>query len=163
MSDMATIVLSDVEERHGSNDKGPWTKYSLKDGNGQVVGSTFAAPIGDAAKSLIGQRIVAVLAPARDPKFPPTVTAIRPAPEEEASSNGKAELSKEEWLLKDRAADKRACIAIAASSLTHTLKSEPSEEDLRAFAGRVLRMAQIFADAVARQRGIDIDAETPIG
>jgi len=52
-------------------------------------------------------------------------------------SSGGDGMSKDEWARKDSAADKRACIAIAVSALTHTMPSEPTEEDLRAFIQRV--------------------------
>ena len=155
---MTVVILSDVEEFAGSNDKGPWLKYTLKDGNGQAVGATFSSELGVTAKALIGERVELELKPSNNPKYAPTVTAIRAAVA--ASQNGDG-MSKEEWLLKDRAGDKRACIAIAVSALTHTLKSEPTPEQLQEFTARVLRMAQIFSDAVARERGIDPNAGVP--
>lgn len=54
-----------------------------------------------------------------------------------AVSQGSDGMSKEEWARKDSAADKRACIAIAVSALTHTMTSDPTPEDLRVFAERV--------------------------
>ncbi len=160
MSEATVVVLSNVEEKHGSNEKGPWTKYTLKDGNGQTVGGTFSAPLGDAAKSLIGQRVEVDLKPPRDPKFSPDVLAVRPAPPESSKNGDSPGLSKEEWRLKDKASDKRACIAIAAGSLTHTLPSSPTQDQLAEFTKRVLYMAQLFSDAVVRERG-DTPAEVP--
>lgn len=70
-------------------------------------------------------------------------------------------MSKEEWRAKDRAADKRACIAIAAGALTHTIPGQPDDEALKSFAARTLRVAQVFADAVERERGGNPDNRIP--
>ena len=79
MSDSITSVLGDVEKFTGSNDRGAWTKYTLKDPNGKALGVTFDVPLGDAAESLIGKTVEVDLKPASNPKYAPTATAIRPA------------------------------------------------------------------------------------
>lgn len=151
MSDTVTVVLSDVERKDGSNDKGPWTKFSLRDGNGKIVGATFAAALGDAAQSLVGERVQVDLEPARDPKFAPTVKAIRPAPPEQAEQNGAGDkMSKEEWRAKDLAAHKRATIAIASSAFIPELHSASSKEDITSYAARVLALARHFYDETTR-------------
>lgn len=70
------------------------------------------------------------------------------------SSDHKSEsaLTKEQWRAKDRAADKRACIAIAASALapiaSSLIPANPSDDEIAAYGAKVIRLAQMFADAV---------------
>ncbi len=61
-------------------------------------------------------------------------------------------MSKEEWARKDRAADLRACIAIAAGALQHTMKSEPEDADLNEFTRRVLFVGRQFHNMVTSER-----------
>lgn len=151
MPDMAVVVLSEVEEFQGSNEKGPWVKFTLKDGNGQVVGATFDAALGAAAKGLIGQRVEVDTKPATNPKYAPTVTAVRKAVEKtEANPEG---LTKDEWRAKDRAADKRACIAIAAAQVTALWDKMPEpEQTLAQLEERTLFLAQRYFENVQLQR-----------
>lgn len=61
-------------------------------------------------------------------------------------------MTKDEWARKDRAADLRACIAIAAGALQHTVKSEPTNDDLSEFAQRTLFVARQFHNVVTFER-----------
>jgi hypothetical protein len=165
---VTAVVLSEVERFDGTSKASgkPFTKFTLKDGNGEVLGNTFNKALGDAAMSLKGQRVDVDTKPAQG-DFPPEVTAIRPAVEEPATS-GDERMSKEEWRAKDRRADKRACIAIAASSMQHTLKSEPTPADLKLFVERVLVMARLFntevqAEFIHALEDAGIDGANPDG
>ncbi len=61
-------------------------------------------------------------------------------------------MTKDEWAAKDRAADLRACIAIAAGALQHTMPSSPSTEDLNTFTSNVLNVARQFHGVVTGER-----------
>lgn len=76
-------------------------------------------------------------------------------PDTAAFKNGSEGMSKEEWARKDRAADLRACIAIVAGALQHTVKSEPTNDDLNEFATRVLFVARQFHGVVWSERAED--------
>jgi len=69
-------------------------------------------------------------------------------------------LSKDEWARKDSAADKRACIAIAVSALTHTMPSDPTTEDLGKFIGRVKYLSREWHVQVEAVRSGD-DSDVP--
>lgn len=73
----------------------------------------------------------------------------RSTPDSAPSGEG---MSKDEWARKDRAGDLRACIAIAAGSLQHTLKSEPEDADLNEFVRRTLLVARQFHGVVSSER-----------
>lgn len=76
----------------------------------------------------------------------PDATAGRAAP---GTDGG---MSKEEWAAKDRAADLRACINTAAGTLQHTLKPEPTDEDLNEYVRRVLFVARQLHSVVQFER-----------
>ncbi len=61
-------------------------------------------------------------------------------------------MTKDEWAAKDRAADLRACIAIAAGALQHTMPSQPTHEDLNAFVANTLVAARQFHGVVTAER-----------
>ncbi len=70
-----------------------------------------------------------------------------------AAKDGSGEaLSKEEWRRKDSAADLRACIAISAGVLTHTMPSEPTSEQLKTVIANVLNMATAWHRVVSAER-----------
>lgn len=70
-------------------------------------------------------------------------------------SDSKDGMTKEEWARKDRAGDLRACIAIAAGALQHTVKSEPSNDDLNEFVARTLVVARQWHNIVTFERAGD--------
>ena len=102
--------------------------------DGQQVRSLWINAEGEAAASSAVETVQTRSTPAAAPK---------------AQGDG---LSKEEWARKDRAADLRACIAIASSALQHTVKSEPSDADLNEFARRTLFVARQFHGVVSGER-----------
>ena len=61
-------------------------------------------------------------------------------------------MTKDEWAAKDRAADLRACIAIAAGALQHSVPSAPTDADLNDFARRALFVARQFHGVVTAER-----------
>lgn len=69
-----------------------------------------------------------------------------------ATVRGSDPMSKEEWARKDSAAHRRACIAIAVSALQHTMPSDPSEEDLAKFLGRVSALSLAWHRVVLAER-----------
>lgn len=112
---MPDVILSEVEEFAGSNDKGPWVKYTLKDTGGRAVAATFSAELGNVAKGLIGNAVTIETKPASNPKYAPTLVNI------EASSNGgftPPEPAKPAALGgdKDRLIVRQACIKAAAAA-----------------------------------------------
>ena len=111
---MSEVLLTEVEEFAGSNDKGPWLKYTLKDAQGQAVAATFDSQLGMVAKSLVGSPVAVTTRPASNPKYAPTLLTI------EASANGSftppPEPSHRPVLGgdKDRAISRLACLKAAA-------------------------------------------------
>lgn len=68
-----------------------------------------------------------------------------PAPSSDA-------MSKEEWRAKDDAIHYMACIKTAAAALTHTMPSEPSNEDLNKFLERTWWLAHAWHRTVLAKR-----------
>ena len=130
--DTLTIVLSDVEEISGSNAKGPWTKFNFKDGNGEIAGSTFSEGVGDIGKTLIGERVLLNLEPARDPKYAPTVKAVKAAPKPEPVSTGPSAAGSGDvdWDAKERRSYHSKAWAQAISASQHTAKSTETAKDI---------------------------------
>jgi hypothetical protein len=155
MSEMTVVVLSDVDV-YDPSDK-DWKKYSAKDGNQTVVGNTFNDGIGALLQQHKGQRVELDLKPASNPKYPPTITAVRAAVDKPEESE---EMSKEDWRAKDRAADRRACLAIASAAVTANWERwpEPAAAAMEEYKQRTLWLAQVFMDAVNRERGEEPDA-----
>ena len=142
---MPEALLTDVEEFAGSNDKGPWLKYTLKDGQGQAIAATFDSQLGAVAKSLIGSLVVVTTKAASNPKYAPTLVSI------EASANGAFTPPPEPAHKpvvggdKDRAIARMACLKAASERQVFS-----SEED---WALEVMRAAARFEQWVYR----DID------
>lgn len=146
---MPEVLLTDVEEFAGSNDKGPWLKYTLKDGQGQAIAATFDSQLGMVAKSLIGGPVVVTTKPASNPKYAPTLVTI------EASANGGFTPPHEPAHKpvtggdKDRAIARMACLKAAAELVASHQAVRPSEDSALA----VMKAAQRFETWVYR----DID------
>lgn len=64
-------------------------------------------------------------------------------------------MSKEEWRAKDRAADKRALTAQAVSALTHTMPSDPTDDDLNKFMVRVAHLTVAWMNDIEAVRNGD--------
>ena len=127
---MPELLLTDVEEFAGANDKGPWLKYTLKDGQGQAVAATFDSSLGTVAKSLIGGQVVVTTKPANNPKYAPTLVTI------EASENGgftppapshKPVIGGD----KDRAIARMACLKAAVKVVPGTGAEDPALEAMK--------------------------------
>lgn len=99
--------------------------------------------------NFINRHFEGVAPPSPDANVSPSTAA--------PSGTGEEKLSKDEWALKDRAADLRACIAIVSGALQHTVKSEPSDEDLNEYARRVLHVARQFHNVVQFERSGEPD------
>lgn len=151
---MTEVLLSDVEEFPGSNDKGPWLKYTLKDGNGQAVAVTFDAKLGNVAKAHIGERVAIETKPSSNPKYAPTLVSV------EAAANGGSAAPIETHHKpviggdKDRAITRMACLK-AAAIIIGPYGAKANSEDL---ALEVMKAAQRFETWVYR----DID-DIPFG
>lgn len=138
---MSDVHLSEVEEFAGSNDKGPWLKYTLKDAQGHAVAVTFDASLGNVAKSLVGNPVVVTTKPASNPRYAPTLVSI------EASANGGFTPPPEPHHKpvmggdKDRAISRLACLKAAAEIVAPRVTAtadpdyDPALEVMRA-AGR---------------------------
>jgi hypothetical protein len=109
---MTEFLLSEVEQFAGANEKGPWVKYTLKDGNGEPVAATFSAELGNVAMARVGERIAITTKPASNPKYAPTLLMI------EAAKNGDAPIETAHRPViggdKDRAIARMACLKAAA-------------------------------------------------
>lgn len=68
------------------------------------------------------------------------------------SGSGGEGLTKEEWRRKDDAADARALTAIAVSALSHTVPSDPTEDDLKKFITRCAFLTSAWHQAVKSYR-----------
>jgi hypothetical protein len=143
------VLLSEVEEFAGSNDKGPWLKYTLKDGNGQAVAVTFSAELGNVAKAHIGEHIAIETKPSNNPKYAPTLVSI------EASKNGGAGIETHHKPViggdKDRAISRLACLK-AAAEIVAPRAGTSIDPDYDA-ALEVMKAAQRFETWVYRDLG----------
>lgn len=83
---------------------------------------------------------------------PESATDSVATPAAAAKGSGGESLSKDEWAAKDRAADLRACIAIAGGALQHTIPSSPTDEDLNEYVRRVLLVARQYHRIVQFER-----------
>ena len=76
------------------------------------------------------------------------------------SSAPKDEMTKDDWARKDSAIHKMACIKTAAAALTHTLPSDPTEDDLRRFLQREAFLSTAWHRSVLGIRdGADVPFE----
>jgi hypothetical protein len=85
-------------------------------------------------------------------------TAVRMIAKAAPSGEG---MSKEEWARKDSAGHKRACIAIAVSALTHTMPSDPTQEQLNHFNANVLHLALGWHRLVLAERDDPTGEDVP--
>ena len=151
---MTEVLLTEVEQFAGSNAKGPWVKYTLKDGNGQAVAATFTAELGITAQALVGERVAITTKPASDPKYAPTLLTI------EAAKNGDAPIETVHKAViggdKDRAIVRQACLKAAAAVIgpRHGQTVDPQYDA----ALETMKAAQRFETWVYR----DLD-EVPFG
>lgn len=140
---MPEVLLTEVEEFAGANDKGPWLKYTLKDGQGQAIAATFDTALGTVAKGLIGGPVVVTTKPASNPKYAPTLVTI------EASANGGFTPPEPHHQPvvggdKDRAISRLACLK-AAAAIAPDLEGGASDVALA-----VMKAAQRFETWVYR-------------
>jgi hypothetical protein len=88
----------------------------------------------------------------------PAPAAQPAAPQSRPAGEG---MSKEEWARKDSAGHKRACIAIAVSALTHTMPSDPTQEQLNHFNANVLHLALGWHRLVLAERDDPTGEDVP--
>jgi len=148
------FLLTEVEQFAGANAKGPWVKYTLKDGNGAAVAATFDAQLGNVAIARIGERVAITTKPASDPKYAPTLLTV------EAAKNGDAPIETTHRPViggdKDRAITRMACLK-AAAELVAPRHGNTVDPDFDA-ALEAMKAAQRFEMWVYR----DID-DVPFG
>ena len=124
---MSTFVLSEVSEFKGTSKAGkPYTKYSFKDGNGNVIGESFDAKLSIIGASLLGKRVAAELEPASNPAWAPTLKALAEVPEAELP----AEQKPVDWDSKERRDFKSRAWAQAISASQHTGKAAESAKEI---------------------------------
>ncbi len=159
MSDTATIIVESIDEKHGDKDGRKWTKWSLKDANGNWY-STFDSAVIAPARELTGKRAEVDYEVKGQFK---NLSAVRAAAEDSAISARSPDGSAD-WdligLRKTRCVLWEALLPIAMqagiSGFTKAMNGEYDSGQLGGFVARFGKALRQIAEA-------DIFLEEPIG
>ena len=156
----ATVMVEKVDEKAGETNGKAWTKFSLKDANGEFY-STFDRAVGVEAQRLIGQR--AVIEYEVNGKWK-NLAAVKPV--EESPISNRTESGEADWdligLRKTRCVLWEAMLPIAMQAgISGFTKAMNGEYDSGQLAGFVVRYGKSLRQIAEADIFLDGPVESP--
>ncbi len=157
MSETATLLIADIAEpKTGTGKKGPWTRYALKDGNGDYY-STFQKSAFDPAYELKGKKAKVTYEVDGDFK---NIVSIEPAEEESEDvkfGDGSYVKGKENPSTQ-RSISAAVALQQAVASMTHTIGTSMTPKEA---SERVLPLASEYFRWLLQRTGLETDEDIP--
>ncbi len=157
MSETATVLVDSIDEKNGVSDKGrAWTKFALKDANGEFY-STFDGSVIAPARNLIGQRVEIDYEVSG--KFK-NLTAIREIaqPAEDPKFGDGSYVKGKENPSTQRSISAAVALQQAVGSMTHTIGTSMTPKEA---SERVLPLASEYFRWLLQRTGLETDEDIP--